>query len=164
MLSQVKLFRQKEVLEKLSISPGTLQTFIKDGLIIPSKNPKGRGSTRFYNAADMVMVRVIHLLARHGSSRGLVVSLCRFLNTKSAGKTYKDIIFDPHNIQADDVVLLKMRRDKWEVYTSFAEDTRIDKKLIMANRPTVGEIVGEDDIILWININRIKQEVLHLMG
>jgi DNA-binding transcriptional MerR regulator len=147
----------------LNIGPGTLQTFIKDGLIIPSVNPKGRGSTRLYNPSDLVMVRVVHLLARSGYSRGVLNALCKFLNTKGTGKTWKEILFDPHKIATDDVVLLKMRKERWEVYTTFAEDNRIDKKLIMAARPTIGAIVGDDDILLWININRIKQDVLHLM-
>ena len=157
-------YQQKDVLEMLNISAGTLQTYLWDGLIKPVVFTKGRGTTRYYSPADLVMIKIVHTVSRHGYSREIVNKLCEFLNTEVEGKKEKDILLDPEQINPNDVVLLRMQHDKWTISESLAHDEMVGKKKLHAHRPTIGEIVNDDELLLWVNIQKIKRQVLKKMG
>ena len=145
------------------MSAGTLQTYISANLIKPTVFTKGRGSTRYYSPADLVMIKIVHTVSRHGYSREIVSKLCEFLNTDVEGKTQKDIWLDPEQINPDDVVLLRMQDNQWTVSEDIAHDETVGKKKRHAPRPTIGEIVNDTELLLWVNIQKIKKQILKKM-
>ena len=159
----IRRFRQKELLEMIDISAGTLQTYIGAGLIKPTVFTKGRGTTRYYSPADLVMVKVVHTVSKHGYSREIVSKLCEFLNADIDGDTWKDKYLNPDEINPNDVILLRMQHNQWTISEDIAHDEKVGDKIIHAARPTIGEIVNDDELLLWVNIPKIKKHILKKM-
>jgi len=161
----MKKFTHKEVVEILEVNPNTLQVWLRDGLIIPSiANPKGRGATRLYSAADLTQIKIISILSQFSYNRTIVKNLCDLLHGKipssninlaalakknphiPAFKQLADIkenLLNPFLKRTGPPIILKLSDNKWdEIGPGFAT-----------------AIPGNSTVVLIINVSRVMDEI-----
>ena len=71
----MKYFTPKEVCQKLGISPNTLATWVRDGVITPSLPTKQGSRQASYSPEDYIKAGVMARMLKAGMARSLVVKV-----------------------------------------------------------------------------------------
>lgn len=153
-------YTQKKVVEAIGISPNTLQVYLKDKLIVPSiANPKGRGTVRLYSFSDVVQVRIMQLLSQHNYNREVMLRLSQFFNEHT--KKVSNLLSPSGRRLDEEIVLLKLFGKKWSIGAETIKDVKLpDGKIFRAKKITEAEMIGDNEILMIINVSKIMKDVL----